>query len=93
MGRVSQFLLPSPLGKSKDFWATWRPCKLGSPWSEGLFDNANCSQETKGKPSGASSNLMNICKALKTVPGTEVLAVTVAGAARKQGCLGGTKPA
>lgn len=36
---------------------------------------------------------MNICKALKTVPGTEVLAVTVAGAARKQGCLGGTKPA
>lgn len=31
----------------------------------------------------------NICKALKTVPGTEMLAV--AGAARKQGRLGGTK--
>lgn len=42
---------------------------MGPPGQRGTL-GVNCPQEDKGTPcgAGASSNLMNICKALKTVP-------------------------
>lgn len=78
--------------------AAFTPCKVTSGLDGGLVN-----LEAPGQRGSLICKLLtgdqretlwcifqfNICKALNTVPGTEMLAV--AGAARKQGCLGGTK--